>query len=308
MRILIAGAGGVGCYFGGLLAKGKLDVSFLARGENLRVLQKNGLTFKGVNQNFQIPVNAFEKIPEKEKPFDLVLVCVKAHQTQSILCQFQGHVQKETLIISLQNGMRQHLLLQEVFGKGRVGGGFANLGAYMEAPGVLRHLAAGKMVVGELEAAISDRIRCLEKSFQKAGVDLEVTDEITKRQWQKLVWNVGFNGPTALIGLPVGEILKRPEQRVLIEELMVETLGVAKKSGILLKDTLPQEMIQHSERELKPVISSMLHDRKSKRPLEWNIFYGFISEEGKRLGLPTPASDFVGGVLSAISPSDGALA
>ena len=301
MRILIAGSGGVGGYFGSLLAKANKDVTFLAREDHLKAIQKKGLMIKSILGDFAVKVKAYETLPKMVKPFDLILVCVKAHHTKALLTPLRKGVGENTLIISLQNGLDRQKPLLEAFGKEKVAAGLTVLGAYVEEPGIIRHLACGEIVVGELDGQESDRLKKMVDEFKQAKINIELTQEILHRQWQKMIWNVGFNGPTALLDVSVGEILKREEQCRLIYSLMKEAVEVGKAMGEKFSDDFPQETIDYSKKELSHIVTSMVYDRRRNRPLEWQIFNGFISKAGDQFNIPTPANDLIKTLLEGLS-------
>ena len=302
MNILIVGTGGVGGYFGGLLAKAGEDVSFLARGKHGQAIRKNGLHVKSIDGDFQVKVNVFEK-PPKGKIFHLILICVKAYQTEQVLPVIQSCIHKETTLISLQNGIGRHEILRAQFPKAHVLGGHCNVGSFVEEPGVIRHVAGGAVVIGEISGTTSPIIDEIQKRFQKAGMDIAVSKDIVLSQWQKLMWNLGFNGPTAILDMNVGEILKRDEQRTLIRSLIHEGMEVAKANQFLLPQDLAEKMMARSEKYLAAVETSMARDRRLGRPLELDIFYQFIMEEGRRHQIPTPANALVYRILSAFQIS-----
>jgi 2-dehydropantoate 2-reductase len=175
------------------------------------------------------------------------------------------------------------------------------LGATLEEPAVIRHRAAGGLIVGSLQKKKDPRLEAVVKMFSEAKIQCTESMDIFADQWKKLVWNVGFNGPCALINASVGELLKREEQRILIRSLMTETICVAKASGQGLEESLAEKTMKTSEKEHAEILPSMVWDRRRSKPLEWDIFYGFIVKEGKRLGLSTPANKLVAGLLEAIS-------
>jgi 2-dehydropantoate 2-reductase len=301
MKILVAGTGAVGGYFGGLLANSGEDVSFLARGENLKALKKNGLKVKSVNGDFSFKVRVSKK-PPAGKTFDVIFLAAKAHQGAALLPDLVAAATPKTVILPLQNGVNQAEPLVKVFGKNRVIGSLVYLAAYLEKPGVIRHLASGRILLGELDGEKTARVEQLAIVLAKAGIPVEVTGDLNRKLWEKLVWNVGFNAATTLVDLTVGEILEREEQRVLIKSLMAETVAVAHKRGIAIGADYPELLLKSSGKDFHGAITSMLWDRRRHRPLEWQIFQGFICEEGRRLGVPTPANDAVAKLLEAIDP------
>lgn len=306
MRTLVVGAGGVGGFFGGLLMRAGADVTFLAHGENLRALQRGGLevqsrtlgTFRGAVK----AVDRGEDLP----PFDLILICVKAHHSNDVITLIEPAVGAQTTIVSLQNGLHAERAFARHFGADKILGGFCYLGSSLVAPGVVKHVASGRIVLGEFDGRLSSRLQAVEQYLSSARIEVETTREIRARLWKKLIWNVGFNGPTALVDLNVGEILKRPEQRMFMMALMREAVAVGRAAGAAVDDNLPEKILSplpgDPTSNMEFVEPSMLHDRRAGRAMEWDIFYGEIAREGRRLGVATPMCDLVGGLLKALDP------
>ena len=143
MRILIAGTGGVGGYFGALLARAGRDVVFLARGRNLAALRERGLTVESVDGDMRLPhVTATDTLADAA-PVDLVLVTVKSYDTSATAAVIAPVVTRETIVLSLQNGIENEGVLAAALGLPPLLGAMTQIGAELTAPGVVRHVAQG---------------------------------------------------------------------------------------------------------------------------------------------------------------------
>ena len=156
MRIAVIGAGGVGGYFGGLLAKAGEDVVFVARGKHGEAIAENGLQIKSPNGDFSVKT-AVTSDPSEIGPVDLILFCVKGYDTTQAAELIKPIVSKETTVISLQNGVEKEEILSRILGEDHIMGGLCTLSAYIEAPGVVKHLALERLAFGELDGSESDR-------------------------------------------------------------------------------------------------------------------------------------------------------
>src|SRR5574337_1199082 len=157
MKVAVVGVGAVGGYFGGLLAKGGADVTFIARGKRLEALRAKGLTVKSWKGDFAIPVHATDD-PAEVGPVDLVLFCVKSYDTETAIRQALPMVGRESIVLSLQNGIDNEDKIASFVGKEKVLAGVAYIGASILEPGVVCHQESGRIVFGEIDSGLSERV------------------------------------------------------------------------------------------------------------------------------------------------------
>lgn len=149
-KIAVVGAGGIGGYFGGLMAKNGMNVHFLARGAHLMAIKENGLTIESCRENFNINANASEDISIIGK-CNIILFCIKSFDTEKMAEKIKPLVTPSTVIISLQNGVENEEILGNILGKEKVMGGVAFIGSRIKEPGIIIHTAAGSLTFGEIE-------------------------------------------------------------------------------------------------------------------------------------------------------------
>ena len=298
-KIAVVGAGGVGGYFGGLLAKAGLDVFFLARGGHLKAIKENGLKVESYGGDFDVKVEASDD-PAMIGLCDVVLFCVKSFDTKSMAERIRPLVGQSTVIISFQNGVENEEIIGNVLGSEKVMGGVAFIGSRIKAPGVILHTAAGSMIFGELEGGSLERGRALLKLFEDAGFEVALSENIKKAMWQKMVWNCGFNAITALSGSSVSQLLSVSEARQVVKDAMDEVLSVAKGLGVLLREDLPEKTIAHTEKQGE-IRTSMLVDLENGRKVEIEALNGAVSRLGVKLGVPTPVNDTLYAALKVIN-------
>lgn len=304
MRTLVYGAGAVGGYFGGRLAQAGADVTFLARGLQLAALKANGLTVHSVEADFALPVKAVGRFGDAPDP-DLVLLAVKSHDTPVAARDLAAHLGPEAVVVSLQNGVDNPRLLIQALGSERVLAATVFIGARVSAPGVVAHTAAGTIRTGRYPEGPSETAERVAAFLRAHGVRVAVSPRIGRDLWRKLLWNVGFNGPSALTGATVGRMLGRPGIAWLIRGLVAEAAAVAKAEGI----DLPADVVEKTCAEtegLDEFKTSMLQDVEAGRRLEREPFYGFLAREGERLGVPTPLTALVNDALALRFESEGA--
>ncbi|OGV97180.1 MAG: hypothetical protein A3I04_05990 [Nitrospinae bacterium RIFCSPLOWO2_02_FULL_39_110] len=308
MKILIVGAGAVGGYFGGLLAKGGEDVVFLARGEHLKAIQKNGLSVKSIKGDFHIKVRAVDKLSDTET-FDLIIFAVKSYNLPDACRMIKNAVRDDTIIMSLLNGVDSEEVVGNFFGIKKVIGSVAFIGSQILEPGVILHTASGMITIGELTPPTIPSPskgegggRCEEilRVFEKAGIPVKLSEDIKKDIWAKMVWNAGLNAITALTGSMVSNILSIPESRRIVEMAMKETVNVAKGRGIKLSEDIIEKTISKTLKA-GDIKTSMLQDREKGRKMEIDSINGAVVMMGKELNIPVPVNETLYGGLKVIN-------
>jgi 2-dehydropantoate 2-reductase len=298
MKVAVMGAGAVGGYFGGLLAKGGADVTFIARGKHLDALRAKGLTVKSVKGDFSIPITATDD-PGDVGPVDLILFCVKSYDTERAMRQALPMVRKETVVLSLQNGIDNEEKIALVVGKEKVLAGVAYIGSSVPEPGVILHEEEGKIAFGELDGGLSDRVLQLKQFFGRCGLPAEASPDIRKALWAKLAWNAPFNAINALVSGTVKAIVENPLTLELAKRVTEEVVAVAVASGVPLAfEEVWERNLKFSRRS--DINTSMLQDRELSRPLEHEALNGVVIKYGAGLGIPTPYNFALYALLSEL--------
>ncbi|MEK7367371.1 MAG: 2-dehydropantoate 2-reductase [candidate division NC10 bacterium] len=288
MRICVFGTGGVGGYFGGLLARSGAEVTFIARGEHLRALRARGLTLRTVQERLTIPVKATDE-PRAVGPVDLVLFCVKSYDTESAGGVLPDLLAPEGVVLSLQNGIDNEEKLEAILGKGRVLGGAAYIWSTITAPGVITQTGgACKIAFGELDGSSTERARRILEACQRAGFPCEMTTNIWKVLWEKFLFICALGGMTAVTRLPLGEILAHPQTREMFRGIMAEIHALARAEGVPLEEDLVPRMMTFAEGLDNVGRSSLYHDLATGRRVELDALNGKVVELGLRHRIPTP--------------------
>lgn len=303
MRIAVMGAGGMGGYFGGRLARSGELVAFVARGEHRRAIEARGLTVRSITGDFTVRAVVTDeprRVPDLIGPVDLVLFCVKSYDTEAVAQAIRPLLGPETAVLTLQNGVVNVETLGRLLGPERVLGGLVYGFAVIEAPGVISHTQGGKIVFGELDGHESPRATRFLEAGREAGFPIELSGNIRRALWEKYLMICALSGLTAATRRPMGEIRACPESRRLYQMILEELATIAKAEGIgLAADTVDTIMIAADA--WKPdTYSSLYHDLVHGRRLELEALQGHGVQLGARHGIPTPA---LFAVYAALRPS-----
>ena len=292
MRILIAGTGGVGGYYGARLAAGGHDVEFLARGPMLEALRTRGLELRAVLGDLRLEhVHATDRV-RHDVPAEAVLFVVKSYDNAGAADAIAPAVAQDTIVCSLQNGVDNEAFLMERFPQATVLGGTSRIEAFVAEPGVIEQrgrqseVTLGAFTVDERPAAAH-----LGAAFDKAGVPVTLAADIHSALWQKLVVISGLGGITAFARKTIGEVLADEDLRTMLRALLDETEAVARASEIAVPDGIADVVFAYAQNSLDPsFLSSMARDALRGRPLEVESLNGAVVRYGAAAGVPIPAN------------------
>jgi 2-dehydropantoate 2-reductase len=292
VKIAVVGAGGVGAFYGGLLARAGHDVHFVARGPQLEALRSQGIHISSLSLGeIRVPPVPAASRASEIGSADLVLVCVKAHQTLAILDDLSHLMGPTSIVMALQNGVESDELLIERFGAARVASAVVYVGATLEAPGFVRHVAAGTLVISDNERA--------REVLASTGLPVRISPDIERQRWHKLAWNASFNAISALTLRSSQDLLGNPQTRALILAMMREVLAVANAHGVALAASDLEQLVATTEKAAA-IRTSMLVDRERGRQLETDALVGVVVRKGRQAGIPTPIAEVLYALLTAI--------
>lgn len=293
MKILIMGTGGVGGYYGGLLAQQGNDVTFIARGAHLYALRHEGLKVKSVHGDFTVvPANATDD-PANVGPVDLVLFCVKTYNTDEAAEAIRPAMGPQTAVMSLQNGVDAAERIGKVVGLEHVIGGATWLSSAVEAPGVIRQISQFRRIVfGELDGGRSERIQAIYEVLNQTGIIVEVSEDIQNVLWTKLVFIAAVSSIGSLTRLPMGDYRSITETRDLLTRLMQEVEAVARAQGVNLDADVVQNWLEFIDNAAPNIKPSMQLDVETAHRTELESMIGVVGRKGRELGVPTPIADF----------------
>ncbi len=290
MNVTVIGAGGLGGYFGGLLAAAGHRVTFVCRGAHLEAMQRQGgIRLRTVHGEVFGPGTAVGA-PSEESPAGLILFTVKSFDTQAAAEQLQGAIGPETAILSLQNGVDNEEVLARQFGGGRVLGGVVYVLATIEAPGVI-HQSGGPrtLLLGEWQGGMTDRVRRFEDQFKAAGILATSSDDIIREKWVKFAYICAQAGMTALTRLPIGEIRACPPAWAMFRQILEEVVAVGRARGVTLGPEVIDAHLAFAQRMEPHFTSSLYYDLTHGKRLEIEALHGTVVRYGREAGIPTPA-------------------
>jgi len=301
MKIAIIGTGGVGGYFGAKLAQTGNEVTFLARGEHLKAIQKNGLTVKSILGDFRVEnIKATDKISNIEKP-DLVIISVKAWQVKGIGEELKPILKSDTTIIPLQNGVLAADELMENIDRKHILGGLCRIISKIEAPGVINHFGVTPTIVfGELDKSKTERLARIQNVFNAAGIELRISDDIEADIWKKFI-SICVSGLLAVSNTTYGELRELKETRNLMVELINEVYILSKKIGVNIEEGFVDKTVSFIDSYPSDSTSSLTRDVWERKPSEIEYQNGTVVRLGEKYGVATPINRFV---YSCILPSE----
>ncbi len=269
MRIAVMGAGGVGGYFGAQLARAGHEVAFVARGRHLAALREHGLTVdSAVGPVRSLRVLATDS-PAEVGPVDLVMFCVKLWDVEAGAAALAPLLDSRAVVIPFQNGVESHEILARRLGTERVAGGVAQIGAVIQAPGVIAHTGTmARLRVGAFDARQQPRLREFVAAGQAAGIDIEHVDDIRRVLWEKFVFLVAMSGATALARQPIGVVRADADLRAVLAASMVETVAVAAAQGVAFDEKFVDRQLAFVDGLPAQMRSSMLNDLVAGNRLE----------------------------------------
>ena len=251
-----------------------------------------------VDGEFTAKADAVESFAD-QAPVDMALFCVKSFDTREAAEALRPVLGRDTGVVSLQNGVDNEEILDDVLGAGRALGGAAFVFSTIESPGVIAHTLLGRIVFGELDGRVSERATRLRDALAAAGVPVELSTEVRRVLWEKYLLISAQAGTTALTRAPIGVIRQIPETWRLYRRIVEELAAVARAVGVTLPADVVETIIKNASALAPTAFSSLHHDLVHGRRLELEALHGHAVRLGERLGVPTPT---VFAVYAALKP------
>jgi 2-dehydropantoate 2-reductase len=328
-KIAVVGMGAIGSIVGGRLAIGGQDVTMICTSwrENAEHMKDHGLTVvgaDGVEQTTSVDALFIDELAELSGTIDILLIATKSNDTESCLTTLKPYLAQDVLVVSLQNGMNEDLIIP-IVGEEHVVACVSYTGGVLQRPGYVRG-HGGRLVIGELDGTVTPRIRDLAEILSLVATT-DISDNVIRQRWDKLS-QVTMTVPVgAVTGVGFPAILQLVEAHQLFARLMCETLAVAAAAGYPLDEVIgltPAEWERLAEKpasELSvrisgsfkpqpgvgppnPDESPLLRDIKLGLPLEFEHTSGYVIGKGRELGIPTPAHGLVLEMLKGMERGD----
>jgi len=290
MKIAIVGSGALGSLFAALFSRAKADVLLFGRNKSrIEKITREGLNVEGAAGKWKARVKAscaFEEISAA----DLVILCVKSYDTKNVVSSFGGYLGKETVLLSLQNGLGNMEAVSEAVPEERVIGGVTNIGATLLEGGGVRYAGKGETVIGRADGKVTVEMRPIRELFSSAGLELKISREIKNIIWSKLVLNAGINALSAVLRLPNGALVRSEGAKRIMRAAVTEAVRVSKRKKIKLVYDDPLAKAEAVCEATASNISSMLQDILSKRRSEIDSINGAIIRIAQEAGIPVPVN------------------
>ena len=305
VRMAVVGCGALGSFYGAKLAQSGQDVHFLLRSD-YEVVRERGVEIRGAQETFRVRPSVARR-PEEIGVCDGVIIGLKTTANAELPKLIPPLVGPETFVLTLQNGLGNEEALGSLVGNEKVMGGLCVVCLNRIAPGVVVHLAHGRIVMGEFRRLPGERVHRVAGYFRDAGISVDVAEDLDRAHWEKLVWNIPFNGlgvaaaagyESAFAGRrtgggPLGEcagtdvLLGDERWAGLVRELMDETIAGARALGLGVEPSIADLQLRRT-REMGPYKASTLIDFERGLPLEIESLFGEPLRRVQAAGVRAP--------------------
>ncbi len=292
-RVAVLGAGAVGCYYGGMLARAGHPVVLIGRPLHMDAVEAAGLRLETKAFDERVGVQASTKA-SAVRGAKIVLFCVKSTDTEAAAAQIAPNLDADAVVINLQNGVdnTERIVAQLRIAKAPnpVVPAVVYVATEMAGPGHLKHHGRGDLVIGDLGGGASaDLLQDLQARFGRAGVPVVISGNVAGELWAKLVVNCAYNAISAISQLPYGAMIEGAGVRDVMRDVVRETLAVAKAEGVATSPDLLERTLGLAA-SMPTQYSSTAQDLARAKPTEIDHLNGYVVRRGEARGVPTPAN------------------
>ena len=293
MKIAVMGVGGVGGYYGSLLARHyaesrDIEVIFIARGEHLQEIKKNGLKMLSDKEDFLAKPDVATDDPLECGPFDVLLFCTKSYDVEDSARLVSPCVDENSVVISLLNGVNNPERLRAVLHKGKILNGCVYLSAYILKPGVIQQIGgSGKLFFGG-ESDLPVDGKGIEDTLRAADIDAEYSRDIESIVWEKYIFICPFASATTFLDRTIRGVLDDGEGKSLLEGLLGEVIHIAETRGVNLPENILRTTIDKAFTFPRKTKTSMQKDAEEGKKTEIDTFTGYIVKAAKKHGVSVP--------------------
>ncbi|MCK9380521.1 MAG: 2-dehydropantoate 2-reductase [Sulfuritalea sp.] len=282
MKIAVMGAGAVGCYYGGMLARAGHEVVLIGRPQHVDAVRRDGLFMDTKSFQEHVAMQAATDASGIEGA-QLVLCCVKSTDTENAAAEMQPHLASGAVVLSLQNGVDNAERLQAALGR-EVLPAVVYVATEMAGPGHVKHHGRGELVIGP--SAASQELAAL---FAAAGVPVQISDNVAGALWTKLTVNCAYNALSAITQLPYGRLVQGQGVEDVMRDVVQECLAVAQGDGVVVPGDI-WEAVQRIVHTMPGQLSSTAQDVARHKPSEIDYLNGHVLRRGAALGIATPVN------------------
>ena len=296
MKIAIVGIGGVGGYYGGKLAlryasSDDHQIFFIARGEHLDKIRKDGLKLITAEGDFTAMPSLATDNPKELGPLDLILFCVKGYGLDNAARMITGNLHSNTVTIPLLNGVDSVERLKAILRQGNILNGCVYISTRIVRPGIIQQTGGSCNLLFGPESGPVEPYREIETLLKNADIKAELSENITVGAWSKYLFVGPLAGITSLLEKPFGEIMENREHKIMLEEMMKEVKLIADAKEIPLPENIIEQSLEVTSNFPYETKSSMQLDFEKGRETELETFTGYIIKSGEELGIKTPLHD-----------------
>jgi 2-dehydropantoate 2-reductase len=290
--IVVVGAGAVGCYFGGMLARAGAPVTLIGRKSHVEAVTQNGLLIESLHFRQYIPVSASTEV-SAVRTANVVLLCVKTPDTEEAAKSLVPHLAGDAVVVSLQNGVDNVERIRSATGIEALAA-VVYIAAEMTAPGCVKHNGWGDLIIGDFwrrdrnDPAFRRQLESLATLFGRAGIPCPVSENVEADLWKKLIINCAYNAISALSRARYRRVAGNPWTRDLTRDLIKEVLAVARAAGVDLGNTDMVEAGWKLADTMPNAISSTAQDISRGKHTEIDALNGYVARRGAELGVATP--------------------
>jgi len=297
MRIAVMGAGSIGGYFGGMLARGGNRVTLIARGPHLMAIKQKGLRI--ITDQGELVTRCFATDdPAQVGPVDLILLTVKTYHNPQAIPAMRPMVDRDTVVLCLQNGFNSYQAAADIVGTEHVLPGAAYIEAGLAEPGVVtQNGPVVRVEFGEPDGSDTQRGQRILQTLEKSGVPARFNLDIHQALWSKFLFIATMAGVTTLARQTMAQLMPRPEWRLFIAGCLEEVAAVGRASGVQLDPDTIDLTIRYIEGSLEQLQASMHSDILAGRPLELEALNGAVVRAGRKVNVPTPINDYIYAML-----------
>ena len=324
MKIAVVGCGALGSYYGAKLGRDGQEVHFLLRSD-YEVVRRRGVRVRSPEGDFHVNPKC-ARTPEDIGRCDVVLIGLKTTANDQFVKLLPPLVDDRTAVVTLQNGLGNEEQLAKLFPPRQILGGLCFVCLNRLEPGLIQHLAHGRIVLGEFSGWPEPRTHDIAAAIRHAGVPCGVTDNLARTHWEKLVWNIPFNGLgvaaaagyeavlTAEVqpgtvpgpGWPTDQLLGEARWEKLVREVMGEVIRAANALGHRIDPSYAEFQIERT-RKMGAYRASTLIDYERGQPLELDALFLEPLRQAGRAGVSTPRLAALGRILTQLDAGRGAM-
>ena len=292
LKIAVMGAGAVGCFFGGMLARGGHQVTLIARPRHVAAIRAQGLLLDTLSFSERVRLDASDD-PAAVREAQCVLLCVKSNDTVAAVQAMAPHLASDAVVLSLQNGVDNAERAQTVLTQ-TVVPAVVYVAVEMAGSGHVKHHGRGELLIGPCPHG-----EALAAEFGRAGVPVKISADVAVALWSKLVINCAYNALSAIALLPYGRLVHGPGIEAVMKDAVAEAVAVARASGVAVPDDIWSTVFGIS-RSMATQCSSTAQDLLCGRPSEVDYLNGHVVRLGERLNVATPVNRTLQAVVKTL--------